>query len=244
MAAQRSIIGENIKRFRVMREMTQAELGKRVNMSKGTINNYEHGTRTPDANTIHAISQALDIDPNTLYVDGRAIEDTINKAVGAIEDGRIRSWEEFDEAVQHPDRIQPAPYAGGIVSSVPAVRVVGNVQSNDDGSLRMGDYRGWATADVNDPTKYFYWQCTRDAMTPNVQPGDLLLIHIQDECDDGDMVVVTRQGMGGRLCRVRRREDGGLTMLFDSPNYPPIEAGKAEKPAIAGKVKRLVRVFE
>lgn len=221
----------NIKLARISRGMSQADLAYKIGVSKQSVCNYEAGIRTPALSTLKAMAAALGLSVDQLTGDELQAEDAIRMAQNAV-----------PRTTPADAPVRPFERAGGIYTSLPAIRVVGNLQANDDGSICLGDYRGWATADVNDPTKYFYWQCTKDAMEPNVQPGDLLLVHIQDDVDDGDMAIVIRPEIGGRLCRVRKKEDG-IVMTFDKPGEEDVVLRTGEA-TIAGKVKRLVRAYE
>ncbi|MFP3152935.1 helix-turn-helix transcriptional regulator [Lachnospiraceae bacterium ZAX-1] len=62
MAIGRSIgIGENIKRNRKEKELTQRELAEKSGMSEISIRKYEAEQRTPKIDTIIAIANALEI---------------------------------------------------------------------------------------------------------------------------------------------------------------------------------------
>ena len=57
-----TLIEEVMQRLRVAREqqgLTQAQLGKRLEVSRATINRWETGERTPDLATLEKIAKAL-----------------------------------------------------------------------------------------------------------------------------------------------------------------------------------------
>ena len=60
-------IGENIKKFRIFRKMTQVELGEAVNRSKNVVSNWERGDNTPDLDTLEKICRVLDVTPNMMF---------------------------------------------------------------------------------------------------------------------------------------------------------------------------------
>ena len=237
-------LGTNIKIARIRQGLSQLDLAIQANVSKQAISHYESNNRVPGTATLRKIAEALGTSLDELTGLTGEQRANVDRVVDAIANGVLRTPDEAEAALANPDLIPVAPYAGGMATTVPAIRVVGNVQVNDAGVIRLGDYRGWATADVNDPSAYFYWQCTRDAMTPNVQPGDLLLVHIQDDVDDGDMAIVVRPDIGGRLCRVRKEEDGAIRMTFDKAGEKDVVLRAPGEGVIAGKVKRLVRAYE
>ena len=54
-------IGERIKRIRTFRKMTQSQLGEAVGLSDVRIRQYELGNRTPKADMIQQMANALDL---------------------------------------------------------------------------------------------------------------------------------------------------------------------------------------
>lgn len=65
-------IGERIKRIRTFRKMTQSQLGEAVGLSDVRIRQYELGNRTPKADMIQQMAEALDcnyrsIEESSLY---------------------------------------------------------------------------------------------------------------------------------------------------------------------------------
>lgn len=53
-------IGENMKRIREEKGITQAELARGVNLTSPAINQYERGTKIPSLLTAYYISKFLD----------------------------------------------------------------------------------------------------------------------------------------------------------------------------------------
>lgn len=53
--------GKQIKKYRKLRKMTQAELGKAVGVTDNAIRNYEHDDRTPNDAQLAAIAKKLDV---------------------------------------------------------------------------------------------------------------------------------------------------------------------------------------
>ena len=59
-------IGENIRRIRIRKGLSQKELAEKAGMSNVLLNNYEHGLRNPKAETLQRIAQALGVSPEVL----------------------------------------------------------------------------------------------------------------------------------------------------------------------------------
>lgn len=57
---------DNIKDFRMMRQLTQKDLANRLNRSVGTIANWEKGLTSPPVEVLMELSEALGTTPNEL----------------------------------------------------------------------------------------------------------------------------------------------------------------------------------
>ena len=67
-------IGENIKRMRLEREMSQEELANRIFTTRQTVSNYENGRSVPDLQTIEKLSEVFEVNPETLlYGDQKSV---------------------------------------------------------------------------------------------------------------------------------------------------------------------------
>ena len=60
------LIGEELKRWRMRRAMTQIQLAERCVLSPATIVRIERNQREPQPSTLRKLADALDIDPSEL----------------------------------------------------------------------------------------------------------------------------------------------------------------------------------
>ena len=61
-------IGENIRRARIEKGITQRELGERLGgISQQQIGQWENGNKNPKLETIHRIANALQVDISEIY---------------------------------------------------------------------------------------------------------------------------------------------------------------------------------
>lgn len=60
-------IGENIKKFRTFRGITQLSLGESVGRSKNVVSNWERGDNDPDLDTIEKLCRLLKVTPNQMF---------------------------------------------------------------------------------------------------------------------------------------------------------------------------------
>lgn len=72
-------IGERIKAFRLVRGMTQKELGTRMGVDQSTVRKYESGKLNPKIETVKKIADALGVDMNALY--GDLVWDAVNNGL-------------------------------------------------------------------------------------------------------------------------------------------------------------------
>ena len=81
-------------------------------------------------------------------------------------------------------------------------------------------------------------------MAPKITDGDLVLIHRQEEVENGELAVVIIDGEEGTLKKFQRK-DGAVILQSLNPNYPPrVFIGEEMKNVyIAGKAVELKRVL-
>lgn len=65
----KKMLGANIKRARIRKGLTQAELAGEVGVTKAAIYYYETGMKTPSLATITTISRVLDVTIDELVKD-------------------------------------------------------------------------------------------------------------------------------------------------------------------------------
>ncbi|MGX7013877.1 helix-turn-helix domain-containing protein [Vagococcus silagei] len=53
--------GSRLKELRTSNNMTQEDLGKKINVSKVSISGYENGTRSPDRETLVCLANFFDV---------------------------------------------------------------------------------------------------------------------------------------------------------------------------------------
>lgn len=78
-----------------------------------------------------------------------------------------------------------------------------------------------------------------DSMAPTILAGDRLLVDRSDVALTSDAIFVVRRG-GELLVKRVRRDDAGLTLLSDNPDYAPLSCARGEADVI-GRVRLLLR---
>ena len=62
-----SKLPENIRNLRLMRGLSQKQLGEMLNKSSNAISNWEKGNTSPDVDLLETICRVLKVTPNQLY---------------------------------------------------------------------------------------------------------------------------------------------------------------------------------
>lgn len=62
-----SIVNDNIRKYRVFRQLSQKQLGEQLNKSTNVISNWENGIHSPDLDTVADICKILRITPDELF---------------------------------------------------------------------------------------------------------------------------------------------------------------------------------
>jgi len=71
----KSILGENIKFFRLRRQFSQADLAEKANISITFLSNIERGNNYPQAGTLCNIANSLGVEVWELFKGGNAFDD-------------------------------------------------------------------------------------------------------------------------------------------------------------------------
>ena len=62
-----SVLSENIKSMRMMRGLSQKQLGDLLHKSANAVSNWEKGSTSPDVETLESLCKALRVSPNQIY---------------------------------------------------------------------------------------------------------------------------------------------------------------------------------
>ncbi|QGM92132.1 helix-turn-helix domain-containing protein [Enterococcus faecalis] len=93
--------GEKLKAIRKSKRLTQLDLSKRLNVSKGTISAYEQGLSYPSIETLVEICKILDTSSDYLL----GISDDLPFKLGGLTDGQIESVLQFVSLIERANDI-------------------------------------------------------------------------------------------------------------------------------------------
>ena len=122
----------------------------------------------------------------------------------------------------------------------PCARIpsLGTVKGGFD-RLAQQEYEGYEPADVAAPDEYFFLRVTGDSMAPQIQAGDLALIHSQDTIESGQLGVVLLEDDEATLKRIVFSGRNVILQPFNSAYSPVVLRGDACR--ILGRVVRTIR---
>lgn len=94
------MLGENIKRFRLEKNLSQEDLAKKLNVVRQTVSKWEKGQSFPDSQSLKALAEILDTDLSSLLdienkndeADLKEILEKINQELHIKNQRRERIW--------------------------------------------------------------------------------------------------------------------------------------------------------
>lgn len=78
MAEFKKLVGEQIRKTRKARGLTQERLAERAGLSFSYLSDVERGTRNISLDSLGKIMQALSIQPVELFADAEVLENTVD----------------------------------------------------------------------------------------------------------------------------------------------------------------------
>lgn len=94
--------------------------------------------------------------------------------------------------------------------------------------------------------EFFGLKIKGDSMTPTICDGDVVIVRLQEDAENGDTIIATINGDEATCKRLRKYKDG-IELISNNPSYAPFDFSNKEiieKPVkIVGKVVELRRKF-
>lgn len=98
---QTDFFGEKLKAVRKSKNLTQLELSKRIEVSKGTVSAYEQGLSYPSLETLVKICGILDTSADYLL----GLSDNLVFKMGGLTNDQINSVLQFISTIERANRI-------------------------------------------------------------------------------------------------------------------------------------------
>lgn len=66
------VLGENVRRYRKLKGMTQEQLALEAGMERSYVSDLERGQRNPSVRALSRLANALEIQPSLLLIAGKS----------------------------------------------------------------------------------------------------------------------------------------------------------------------------
>lgn len=207
-----------------LKNMKQVDLVEKTNIDKSLISNYLKGKYKAKQDNLYLLAKVLNV--NEAWLMGydvpmeRNSEDILNK-IGAI------------------------PISDIDVTNIP---LLGTVKAGYDylAQENIIDYISFKV-DGTDKENYYALNVVGDSMTPLFDDGDTVIVHKQDDFENGDNCVVLINGEEATIKKVYKGNTG-IELKAVNPYYPPRVFSKEDikdlPVKIIGVVEKSIRNFK
>lgn len=191
--------GEKIKDLRKTLGMSQVELAKRIGVSKQTLYKYENNiiTNIP-SDKIELLSNVLQTTPADIMgweptqITAKDVEQSLKNSISNIR------------------RITKIPLLGSAPCGKP------NLTFDDYRYAEFVDFSHYKHKD-----EYYALRATGDSMYPKIEDGDIMIVHYQQDVEDGQIAIVRVNG-DEATCKKIRKYKHGLELIPVNTNYERI----------------------
>ena len=207
-----------------LKNMKQVDLVEKTNIDKSLISNYLKGKYKAKQDNLYLLAKILNVSEAWLMGYDvpmeRNSEDILNK-IGAI------------------------PISDIDVTNIP---LLGTVKAGYDylAQENIIDYISFKV-DGTDKENYYALNVVGDSMTPLFDDGDTVIVHKQDDFENGDNCVVLINGEEATIKKVYK-DNTGIELKAVNPYYPPRLFSKKDikdlPVKIIGVVEKSIRNFK
>lgn len=212
-------IGEAIKKWREVRDISQERLANLSGLSRQTIYHYEAGKRVPGLVELYAIALALGA-----------------SSVDALRQGPPPSWAQ----PQHEGIVTERDFDAPRDVHTREVELYETVPAGG-WSADAPERTGTATVlrHLVRRDGYVVVRISGDSMWPSFLDGDLVLVDtVVNKPRSGQVVAAIYQGT--TTMKRYRRIGGKPVLVADNPQWPPIEVDNQDELRILGVVVRII----
>ena len=217
-------VGARLKQARELRHITLEEAGKKVDVHKSTVLRWENGeTEKIKLPIIETLASYYNVNPVWLMGYDVPMENTEDmlKKIGAIPLSDIKTTK---------------------------IPVLGKVKAgyNYLAQENIIDYIAF-NIDGADKENYYALYVTGDSMEPLFDDGDIVIVHKQDDFNNGDNCVILINGEEATIKKVYKGTTG-IKLQAVNPYYPPrifTEEEIRDLPVkVIGVVEKSIRNFK
>lgn len=231
----------NTKKYRKQLGLSQAEIARRLGISRQTFNNYELGKREADYETLLKIAEELHTSVQDLLQDS-----DINEKNAPIISDRSDNIDSVPAA--EPSLTTQPEYRGFAVLDHDNIYMIPIYRTVSAGYGAFADeyiigYEPVYLSSQKEAEETFAVVVKGDSMLPRIDEDDIAIVHKQNCFENGDIVVAIQCGNGdGFIKRAFLRRDK-LSLESFNPNYPAMTftGSEIESIKIIGVVKKIIK---
>lgn len=221
-------IGAIIKQYRIRHNLTMAEFAEKSNLSKGYISMLENNRNpqnnralVPSVETFNKVASAMGISIETLI--------SMTNSTQPIE---LNSTPKVDKNIEFIPNMTTTKIKvyGSVPAGVP-VTAIEDIQ----GTVDIPSH--WLSSGYD----YMGIVVKGDSMFPKYQEGDIVVIRVQPDCENGQDCVVYINGDEATLKKVIKNSDCIILQPMNSEYTPIVVDYMSEDFKILGVVVQLVR---
>jgi len=207
-------IGERIKQRRKELGLSVDEVADRLGKNRATVYRYE-------SNDIE------NFPVGTLEPIAKILETTPAKLMGWNSNDDLPNGK--SESISRPRGVK-IPVLGDVAAGIPieAIEDIIDYEEIDENLARRGDFFGL--------------RIKGNSMSPRIQSGDVVIVRVQSDAENGDIVIAKVNG-DDACCKKLLKHNDGITLLSFNQDYEPLSFNKqdiASLPvSIIGKVVEL-----
>lgn len=185
-------IGENIKKLRLAHGLSQKQFAVVAGVTDKAVSTWETGQKIPRMDVIQKIAAHFGVKKMAI-IDPSEMEDFADTARKFL-----------------------SPFA----EETKRVPIIGSVRCGPDG-LAVEHTDGAISVSENLRGDIAAFRCTGDSMEGiGIYDGDIAIVRLQGDVENGELAVVVIDGEEGTLKRVKKYEDKSIVVLeAANPNY-------------------------
>lgn len=192
-------IGEKIRDLRKSKNMTLEELGNKVGVGKSTVRKWETGQiANMRRDKIQKLADALSVPVWELM--GWESPQTAAKDVE----------QSLKNSISNIRRITKIPLLGSAPCGKP------NLTFDDYRYAEFIDFSHYKHKD-----EYYALRATGDSMYPKIEDGDIMIVHYQQDVENGQVAIVRVNG-DEATCKKIRKYKHGIELIPINTNYDRI----------------------
>ena len=217
------MLAKRLKQLRQEANLSQAELGKIFGKAPSAISMWESGMRQPGIEQTQRIADYFGV--------------SLDYLMGNTD---IRNSDSLT------DWLEPELKPVDAAASLCMVNIVANVKAGP-GGVPTEELQGTEYAHgISDPSQYRFLRVEGTSMSPRIEPGDLALVHLQNDVDSGQLAVIIINNEEAVIKKVVKDDStGSISLVSFNPDFPPrIFVGpQREALYIYGRVTEITRSF-